>query len=663
MEINGYKKTNLPIKLPILDLKPNNFIDIFHQFDLEVKDYQFNDFINEEEFQNENEFKSGEKINKEELKESENEYYQNIELYDNGSIEIKNDNNKFSNKKNNNIILSGFDEENENIEINNINNENIEINNDNENNYNINNINYIDDINNNDKDIEINLERNNYKQTDISKINQINDILKNDKFNRMIDYIDNNVNLNNNNINNSDSANVRLNLDSDNKNKIQQIFYTIPEEDNESYDSMSLHKSVRSGTKATPNYQENKKKSFNFIPELNINNNLFNTFSKDDKNSNNNNIMIEEINLRSEDKNNINNENKIKTIDLGFNSGDFNDINFTTPESKEKTMETIYKNNKNINEEKDNICELKEFSPLENEDLKFSDFNPILNENDIKEKEKMDNINNENVNIINENNLNLGQNGDIKINKVIKKNKFKNEYLTYYIIDKKNKKILFLGNKDNNKRFNISYFSYFRILQLCLKIKLTQNKIYENFMRRLMNRFQKDFKNIHQIDQNIEINKDLEVENNLNNLENKIKYLKECYLYLIVKKKKLKSKNEINKLITDLNIPKIKEDIENLLNNLLFYLKEKEKEKHFYYFYLMKTKKILNKYQIIHDYEINRANIKDEQKFLNPPKFEDIIFENRENNFKKRDKLYSAFSLLLPFLLIYIFFNLKSKSN
>ena len=415
MEINGYKKTNLPIKLPILDLKQNNFIDIFHQFDLEVKDYQFNDFINEEEFQNENEFKSGEKIDKEDLKESENEHYQNIELYDNGSIEIKNDN-KFSNKKNNNIILSGFEEENENIEINNINNENIEINNDNENNYNINNINYIDDINNNDKDIEINLERNNYKQTDISKINQINDILKNDKFNHMIDYIDNNVNLNNNNINNSDSANVRLNLDSDNKNKIQQIFYTIPEEDNESYDSMSLHKSVRSGTKATPNYQENKKKSFNFIPELNINNNLFNTFSKDDKYSNNNNIMIEEINLRSEDKNNINNENKIKTIDLGFNSGDFNDINFTTPESKEKTMETIYKNNKNINEEKDNICELKEFSPLENEDLKFSDFNPILNENDINEKEKMDNINNENINIINENNLNLGQNGDIKIN-------------------------------------------------------------------------------------------------------------------------------------------------------------------------------------------------------------------------------------------------------
>ena len=662
MEINGYKKTNLPIKLPILDLKQNNFIDIFHKFDLEVKDYQFNDFINEDEFQNENEFKSGEKIDKEDLKESENEHYQNIELYDNGSIEIKNDN-KFSNKKNNNIILSGFEEENENIEINNINNENIEINNDNENNYNINNINYIDDINNNDKDIEINLERNNYKQTDISKINQINDILKNDKFNHMIDYIDNNVNLNNNNINNSNSANVRLNLDSDNKNKIQQIFYTIPEEDNESYDSMSLHKSVRSGTKATPNYQENKKKSFNFIPELNINNNLFNTFSKDDKNSNNKNIMIEEINFGSEDKNNINNENKIKTIDLGFNSGDFNDINFTTPESKEKTMETIYKNNKNINEEKDNICELKEFSPLENEDLKFSDFNPILNENDIKEKEKMDNINNENVNIINENNLNLGQNGDIKINKVIKKNKFKNEYLTYYIIDKKNKKILFLGNKDNNKRFNISYFSYFRILQLCLKIKLTQNKIYENFMRRLMNRFQKDFKNIHQIGQNIEINNDLEVENNINNLENKIKYLKECYLYLIVKKKKLKSKNEINKLITDLNIPKIKEDIENLLNNLLFYLKEKEKEKHFYYFYLMKTKKILNKYQIIHDYEINRANIKDEQKFLNPPKFEDIIFENRENNFKKRDKLYSAFSLLLPFLLIYIFFNLKSKSN
>jgi len=273
----------------------------------------------------------------------------------------------------------------------------------------------------------------------------------------------------------------------------------------------------------------------------------------------------------------------------------------------------------------------------------------------------MDNINNENINVINENNLNSGQNGENKINKVQKKSKFKNDYLTYYIIDKKNKKILFLGNKDNNKRFNISYFSYFRILQLCLKIKLTQNKIYKNFIRKLKNRFQNDFKNIPLIHPNIEINNNLEVKKNIDNLENKIRYLKECYLYLIVKKKKLKSKNDIDKLISDLNISKNKEEIEKMLDNLIFYLKEKEKN--LFYFYTTKIRNILNKYQIIHNYEIDRANIKDDKKSLIPPKFEEIIKKNKENNTKNKDILFSAFIIILPFLFIYIFFIFKSKSN
>ena len=655
--MNEYKKTILPIKFPILDSNYNNFVDIFNQFDNENNDYKFNDYLNNEQFHKEKNFKLNEKVNEENLKVSDNENFPNIEVHDNGSIEIKN-NNKYSNEKNNDKIFSEFNENEENIEINNINNKNIQINNiNNINNYNINNINYIDDMNIINKDNGINFIRKNYKQTDISQINQSDDILNNDKFNHMINSIDNN-DVNINNMDDLNSANVRLNLDSDYKGNKKEIFGPIYEEDNESYDSMSLHKSIKSGTKATPSRQEFKKKSLNFMHESNINNNLFNSFNKE---KNNNNIMIEEINLEKEDKKNINKENKINLIDLGYNSGDYNDINYTTPESKRKTMETMCQNDKFINEEKDNICELKEFSPLENDDIKFSDFNLISNENDIKEKSDINK--NETINIIN----NSEKNKEIIINKVIKKDKFKNEYLNYIIIDKNNNKILFLGNKDNNgniinnKRFNISFSSYFRILQLCLKIKLTQKKLYENFIIKLINRLQKYNGNNHHLNQNAEINNDLEIEKDIVNLENKIKYLKDCYLYLIVKKKKLKSKNEINKLIKDLDISKNKIEIEKLLDNLLFYLKEKEKP--FYDFYIMKIRKILEKNQIIHNFEINDAKIKDDQNSLKLPIFEEFIFKDKEHNIQNNDKLFSIFSFILPFFFICIFLIINLKET
>ena len=59
--------------------------------------------------------------------------------------------------------------------------------------------------------------------------------------------------------------------------------------------------------------------------------------------------MIEENNLEN-NENAINNiiinpekkENKIMVIDLNPNSENKNDINYTTPESKEKTIEKIY---------------------------------------------------------------------------------------------------------------------------------------------------------------------------------------------------------------------------------------------------------------------------------------------------------------------------------
>ena len=76
----------------------------------------------------------------------------------------------------------------------------------------------------------------------------------------MLDSI---FNPNPNNYNNSNSSRVRLNLESSYKKNKNQMMDTIREEDNESYDSLSLQKSIRSSAKATPNL---KKKSFNDIP-------------------------------------------------------------------------------------------------------------------------------------------------------------------------------------------------------------------------------------------------------------------------------------------------------------------------------------------------------------------------------------------------------------
>ncbi len=119
-----------------------------------------------------------------------------------------------------------------------------------------------------------------------------------------------------------------------------------------------------------------------------------------------------------------------------------------------------------------------------------------------------------------------------------------------------------------------------------------------------------------------------------------------------MKKKKLKSKNEINKLIKDLDISKNKIEIEKLLDNLLFYLKEKEKP--FYDFYIMKIRKILEKNQIIHNFEINDAKIKDDQNSLKLPIFEEFIFKDKEHNIQNNDKLFSIFSFILPFFFICI---------
>ena len=687
--MSEYIKTDLSKILPVPDLNDNNFTDIFKSFDEKFKDYKFQISLNDNQFQDENIFKSASKTSNENIKEPKsNSNSKTVEILDNGSVEIKNNDDIIIN--NNEINVSNFDNEEENKQkndkmfLNFDSNEKKKINFNNINNIQMNNFDGKDNQNQNKKkylyDLKplLNPEQipEKYQKTDISKILKTIDnevILEN--FKQMLDSI---FNPNPNNYNNSNSSRVRLNLESSYKKNKNQMMDTIREEDNESYDSLSLQKSIRSSAKATPNL---KKKSFNDIPNLNISNNLFKSFGKEKSNSNNNiddNIMIEENNLEN-NENAINNiiinpekkENKIMVIDLNPNSENKNDINYTTPESKEKTIEKIYNKVKDINEERNKNSGPKEFSNFENDDMKFSDFNPSLNEEEKIEKNDNKNIIiiNNNINIIGSNNS-LDSNNEIKINNNSINNNIQNkkeklfEKISNFIVsDKKDKKILFLGDKnlDDNKKFQIYYYSYRRILQLCFNIKLPLDKQYEKFIKKLMNKLpiinNKDIQlQKNQIENNNKINMDI------NNIEDKIKNLRE-YFHQKIKLSELKSKNNMKKTNKNVGIFNKKREIELNLDNLLYELKTKEKDNYFYY--VSKIKNILEKNKYIKEKEISNAKNKLEKNEL-------VLLKNKSdistkiNKFEKTDKMNIYNFLIVPAIVIIIasiFLGLNVKND
>ena len=687
--MSEYIKTDLSKILPVPDLNDNNFTDIFKSFDEKFKDYKFQISLNDNQFQDENIFKSASKTSNENIKEPKsNSNSKTVEILDNGSVEIKNNDDITTN--NNEINVSNFDNEEENKQkndkmfLNFDSNEKKKINFNNINNIQMNNFDGKDNQNQNKKkylyDLKplLNPEQipEKYQKTDISKILKTIDnevILEN--FKQMLDSI---FNPNPNNYNNSNSSRVRLNLESSYKKNKNQMMDTIREEDNESYDSLSLQKSIRSSAKATPNL---KKKSFNDIPNLNISNNLFKSFSKEKSNSNNNiddNIMIEENNLEN-NENAINNiiinpekkENKIMVIDLNPNSENKNDINYTTPESKEKTIEKIYNKVKDINEERNKNSGPKEFSNFENDDMKFSDFNPSFNEEEKIEKNDNKNIIiiNNNINIIGSNNS-LDSNNEIKINNNSINNNIQNkkeklfEKISNFIVsDKKDKKILFLGDKnlDDNKKFQIYYYSYRRILQLCFNIKLPLDKQYEKFIKKLMNKLpiinNKDIQlQKNQIENNNKINMDI------NNIEDKIKNLRE-YFHQKIKLSELKSKNNMKKTNKNVGIFNKKKEIELNLDNLLYELKTKEKDNYLYY--VSKIKNILEKNKYIKEKEISNAKNKLEKNEL-------VLLKNKSdistkiNKFEKTDKMNIYNFLIVPAIVIIIasiFLGLNVKND
>lgn len=100
--------------------------------------------------------------------------------------------------------------------------------------------------------------KDNYQETDISKILNVNNIFTPEKFKNLIDFLQYKDDLFMKKFNN-DSSNVRISLNSSVKKKDYGNIYTINEEDNESYDSLSLQKSLKNSKRVTPSKLDIKK--------------------------------------------------------------------------------------------------------------------------------------------------------------------------------------------------------------------------------------------------------------------------------------------------------------------------------------------------------------------------------------------------------------------
>lgn len=672
--MNEYQKTNLTKILEPLNIKENNFISIFEIYDEMVKENKLNNFSEENILRDENDLNLSPKIKENLIPPDSNSLSKQIEILDNGSVKIKNDKNINDTINNKNIL--NFDDEEEfimsygnNKAKNEILNNNFNYQDKNTNNIKISDLNNIifNNDSNNSPGKKIKLisknEDKNYQKTYISNIFENNNIFNIKKFQEMIIYTKKKL-LTVKNSEDFDESKVKVNLNSNYKNKYNNLFEIINEEDNESNDSMSLQKSARSSARKTPKIYNIKKLSVNDLEEIkentindsDINTNLLKSFSKEKADlmlNIDNNIMIKEMNMDQEDEdksndntNNFSSNNKekrIMSIDIDLRTDKINDINYTTPETKGKTIEKIYENVNDTNDEKNKNYGPKEFSGLENDDLQFSDFNPNLNDNDKNNIHEINIINNKSDENIYSSELNIQiKNGD----------NIKNENLSYI---KFNNNIFDDKDKNMNKIYGkISYNSYFRIMQLASEIKLNENQIFYKFIKKLFNKLPKDIEK-NSISNNKVINNN-KIPEDINLFENGLNLLfKMNYLYLSAKNGKLLSNNGQKKLIEEIHIyiNKKQEEIEQLLNNLLSQINNEGKEN--YYLYIKKIQNILRKYLNIQKKKIIEQKISNKRDKFKPPKYKENTNLNTKQN-EKENLFINIFSIIiLFFIFIFIF--------
>ena len=412
----------------------------------------------------------------------------------------------------------------------------------------------------------------------------------------------------------------------------------------------------------SPNFNNKKKQSF-YINNISFEKIENNYIIENSKNNNKN----KKINFSSSNTNNTSNNNIISR-------------NF-----KNKNIKEYYENTFNSVEETTNINEYDN-NPInrisyEDEKIIFNNSNPknveyifnnkILNnsneiinikENVIEKNGELyypvdESINvkiNQNMNIFN-NQLDGNEEEEIDINS-------KNEiYFKIRVVDKEKRLISFLffpENKNrNNKAFKakISLYSYGKIIKKILeKNKNDEGKIEENLVKSDNNKYQMSF-SIRSYEAFIQIlideiypekdriytfyNSD-KISNDILNFENKIKDLKKCVLYLLVKKHYLKDSKDKEKLILD-NNPRIEKQKRELYDSFQ-YLKNKTQSKN-----IPQLLNILEKYQKINSREIKMAK---------------MLYNKEKTEKEKENKnLINYGSLILPFVYIAKFLSTFQK--
>ena len=238
----------------------------------------------------------------------------------------------------------------------------------------------------------------------------------------------------------------------------------------------------------------------------------------------------------------------------------------------------------------------------------------------------------------------------------------KNEiYFKIRVVDKEKRLISFLffpENKNrNNKAFKakISLYSYGKIIKKILeKNKNDEGKIEKNLVKSDNNKYQMSF-SIRSYEAFIQIlideiypekdriytfyNSD-KISNDILNFENKIKDLKKCVLYLLVKKHYLKDSKDKEKLILD-NNPRIEKQKRELYDSFQ-YLKNKTQSKN-----IPQLLNILEKYQKINSREIKMAK---------------MLYNKEKTEKEKENKnLINYGSLILPFVYIAKFLSTFQK--
>ena len=412
----------------------------------------------------------------------------------------------------------------------------------------------------------------------------------------------------------------------------------------------------------SPNFNIKKKKNF-FINDISFEKIENNYIIENSKNNNKN----KKINFSNSNTNNTSNNNIIS-------------CNF-----KNKNIKEYYENTFNSVEETTNINEYDN-NPInrisyEDEKIIFNNSNPknveyifnnkILNnsneiinikENVIEKNGELyypvdESINvkiNQNMNIFN-NQLDGNEEEEIDINS-------KNEiYFKIRVVDKEKRLISFLffpENKNrNNKAFKakISLYSYGKIIKKILeKNKNDEGKIEENLVKSDNNKYQMSF-SIRSYEAFIQIlideicpEKDRiytfynidKISNDILNFENKIKDLKKCVLYLLVKKHYLKDSKDKEKLILD-NNPRIEKQKRELYDSFQ-YLKNKTQSKN-----IPQLLNILEKYQKINSREIKMAK---------------MLYNKEKTEKEKENKnLINYGSLILPFVYIAKFLSTFQK--